>query len=418
MFCGSCMHDNTWAHALMAAGCEVSLIPTYTPIRVDELDESLDRIFLGGINVYLNGRFGWWRHVPRMMTKWLDHPRIIRWATRNSISNDARELGALTLSMLQGEHGPHRRAVEELATFLAAELKPDVVIFSNALLAGALHEIKQQYAGPVLCVLQGDDVFLDALPEDQRRPVVDLVTEKALEFDRFLTHSRFYRDYMSEYLALPVDRFETLPLGIDLTGHIGEPKLGESALLTIGYFARIAPEKGLHCLVEAFQLLRTQNVNARLRVGGYLGEHQRAYFKDVVQGLDDSSFEYIGSPQSHSDKVTFLRSLDVLSVPTEFQEPKGLYILEALANGVPVVQPRHGAFPELIEQTGGGILVDPQNAAALAEGLRRFVNPSERAQFAESGWKSVRERYSSERMAARTVEIVSGLQSPPLPGAP
>src|SRR5437016_13208402 len=76
-------------------------------------------------------------------------------------------------------------------------------------------------------------------------------------------------------------------------------------------------------------------------------------------GLADD-FYHVESPD-HSSKVRFLQSLDVLSVPTTYREPKGLYVLEALANGVPVVQPRHGSFPELLERTGGGLLVNPND---------------------------------------------------------
>ena len=56
MFCGSCMHDNTWARSLKNAGAQVTLLPTYTPLRLDEHDESSNPVFLGGINVYLDFR--------------------------------------------------------------------------------------------------------------------------------------------------------------------------------------------------------------------------------------------------------------------------------------------------------------------------------------------------------------------------
>ena len=75
-----------------------------------------------------------------------------------------------------------------------------------------------------------------------------------------------------------------------------------------------------------------------------------------------------------TSKVRFLHGIDVLSVPTTYREPKGLYVLEALANGVPVVQPRHGSFPELIEATGGGLLVNPDDPHDLARALRQLFD--------------------------------------------
>src|SRR5262245_21240717 len=103
MFCGSCMHDNTWARALIDAGCEVSLLPAYSPIRVDEPDQSNRQVFFGGVNVYLESRWGAWRRLPRGLTPWLDAPWVINLAGQLSTRYDARKLGDLTLSMLAGE---------------------------------------------------------------------------------------------------------------------------------------------------------------------------------------------------------------------------------------------------------------------------------------------------------------------------
>lgn len=410
MFCGSCMHDNTWARALIQAGCEATLVPTYTPIRVDEPDQSERHIYFGGLNVYLASRVPLWRRLPRGLTRWLDHPRFIRWVTRLSISNDAAQLGQLTLDMLAGESGPHAAAGAELARHIAEELRPDVVIFSNALLVGALRSLRERFTGPVYCTLQGDDVFLDGLPDAYRDPVLATIRERAAAFDGFLVHSRFYRDYIRDYLGLHDATFHQLPLGIDLAGHDGQPgeRAGES--FTVGYFARIAPEKGLHHLAEAFRLLHQRHPAARLIVGGYLGAAQKEYFRDVTRSLAPvgEAFQYIGSPATHEEKVRFFRSIDVLSVPTEFQEPKGLYVLESLANGVPVVQPSHGAFPELIESTGGGLLTPPRDPARLADALESLsLDPGLRLRLGAAGQQAVRERFDMRSLARATLEILA-----------
>ncbi|MFG0335305.1 MAG: glycosyltransferase family 4 protein [Maioricimonas sp. JB049] len=407
MFCGSCMHDNTWARALMAAGCQVSLVPTYTPIRVDEADVSSGRVFLGGVNVYLGYRYRFWQRIPRRIARILDQPWMINLATKFSISNDAAKLGDLTLAMLEGEAGPHYREVAELAEYVCA-LDPDIVIFSNALLAGALREVKNVCRGPVYCTLQGDDVFLDSLPDDYRERAIAAVSARAAEFDGFITHSRFYRDYIADYLQLDSSRFGLLPLGIDLEGHDGVAGERDGQPFTVGYFARVAPEKGLQHLAEAFCRLHRRRPEVRLRVGGYLGPQNRGYLREVQKLLRPvgDAFEYVGSPATHAEKVRFLRSIDVLSVPTEFQEPKGLYVLEALANGRPVVQPRHGAFPELIEATGGGRLVEPRDPQALADALEElFDQPETCRSLGMTGQTNVRARFSPEAMARATIEL-------------
>ncbi|SFI00033.1 glycosyltransferase family 4 protein [Planctomicrobium piriforme] len=416
MFCGSCMHDNTWARALIAQGAEVSLIPCYTPLRLDEQSASLNRVFFGGINVYLNGKLGWWKSMPRAVTGWLDNPSLIRWATSFSVSNDAAELGELMLSMLQGEHGPHRTAVAELADFLR-QLRPDVIIFSNALLSGALHEIRQATTAPVLCTLQGDDVFLDSLTPAYRQRSIDLVSKCSQEFDGFLTHTEFYRQYMANYLSLPVDAFSVLPLGIDVNEYPGRPRPAEPGRFVVGYFARMAPEKGLHHLADAFVLLKQRLPYARLKIGGYQEGPGREYLNKVLAHLSAQGIEVenAGSPSTIAEKIRFFSDLDVFSVPTDFLEPKGMSILEAMANGVPVVQPAHGSFPEIIQATGGGLLVTPKNPQALADGLEEMSDPARRARFAHDAWENVRAQYNPQRMAERTLEILQRTSRRTLP---
>ncbi len=405
MFCGSCMHDNSWAKGLRAAGAEVSLLPMYTPIRVDEEDQTSTSVFFGGLNCYLNDRFSWWQRVPRILTRWLDSPGIIRRATKGAVSNDAKLLGSMTVSMLRGEEGPHRRACEELVACVR-QLRPDVVCFSNSMLCSTLRTLKQTFTGRTYCVLQGDDIFLDGLIEPYRSQVLTLLRERAADFDGFLTHSVYYRDYMAEYLHQPVGKFHLLPLAIDCSTHDGRPKLSLGDPPTVGSFARICPEKGLDRLVEAVLLLRRQLPNVRLRAGGYLGAQHRAYFDDVCRQAAPlgEAFEYVGSPETKTEKIEFLKSLDVFSVPTAYREPKGLYVLEAWANGLPVVLPRHGAFPELVASTAGGLLVEPGNPQALAEALGRVLtNQGLRVELAERGQEGVRREHDLTSLARATL---------------
>ncbi len=407
MFCGSCMHDNTWARALQEAGHEVSLIPTYTPIRVDETNVSTDRVFFGGLNVYFDYRYPFWQKIPRALTRWLDSPGLLNLVTRFAISNDAQELGALTVAMLEGTDGPHHRETRELAEFLGQQLKPDVICFSNILLSGAMPCLREFYSGPVYCLLQGDDIFFLADLPEPFHCALELIGRHGGHYDGFLSHSDYYSGFMADYLRLPRENFQRLPLGIDLSGHDGLPR--ESRVpFTIGYFARICPEKGLDRLIEAFRLLREKRPEVRLRAGGYLGKRDAAYFQKIQQSTADlgSAFEYIGSPDTHAEKVEFLKSLDVLSVPTLYHEPKGIYVLEALANGVPVVQPRHGAFPELIESSGGGLLFDPDDPAALANALASLIdNPQDRLQLAQAGHTHVHDRYGIEASVSDSLGI-------------
>lgn len=405
MFCGSCMHDNTLARALIAAGHEVSLIPTYTPIRVDEQDVSSRHVFLGGINVYLDTLVPFWNRLPHAATRWLDAPWIIRLATQFALNSSASKLGRLTVAMLEGDRGPEAREIDELVRYVGELLKPDVICFSNALLAGVLPSLKRVYAGPVVCLLQGDDVFLNDLTEPYRTAAMQLLRERVRLFDRFLVHSEYYREYMAGLLELNREAMHVVPLGIDLTGHDGVPRERPGDPFTIGYFARICPEKGLHLLVDAFRIVHRQQPRTRLVAAGYLGPRDQVYFDELKRSAADlgEAFQYAGSPPGHAEKVEFLKSLDVLSVPTTYREPKGLYVLEALANGVPVVQPRHGAFPELLAATGGGLLVNPDDPTDLARGLIEIIaDPARRYDFAQRGHNAVHAEFNTAKMAERT----------------
>lgn len=410
-FCGSCMHDNTLVTALIAQGHEALLIPTYTPIRTDEPDVSQPRIFFGGINVYLQQKLGLFRHTPWLMDRLLDAPGLLRWVSRFAVQIQADKLGELTLSMLKGEHGYQRKEVEKLAHWLATDLQPEIVNLTNMLLAGMVHEVKNRARVPVLCTLQGDDIFLEGLPEKYRRPALDMVREHCRQIDGFIATSAYYADFMAAYLNIPRERIHVVYPGLNLRQHGGSRPAANGTPFTIGYFARICPEKGLHILAEAFHILRKLpgTPPCRLRVSGWLGANNRSYLEDIRRQIKErglaNDFEYVECPDLAS-KVRFLQSFDVLSVPTTYREPKGLYILEALANGVPVVQPRHGSFPELVEATGGGLLVNPDDPKDLARGLRRMMDDRpHREELARRGREKVHSYFHAERMAQETVAV-------------
>ena len=408
MFCGACMHDNTWTKSMINQGAEATLIPTYTPIRVDEENMTGSPVFLGGINVYLNYRSRLWRRLPRFLKHWLNAPWIINLATKFGVSNDAHELGALTVTLLEGEHGPEIMEIEELAQYVGDQLKPDVVCLSNALLSGTITKIKEHFSGPLFCILQGDDVFLEELGEPYRSKSLELIRQNVQQLDGILVHSDYYLEFMSDYLDVPADHFQKVLLGIDLKGYDGTPEKNTVEPFTIGFFARLCKEKGLHNVVQAFEIFHQSHPESRLAVGGFLGKENEAYFQETTKNLAafNDSYIYWGSPASLAEKVKFYQSLSILSVPTDYHEPKGLFVLEAMANGVPVVQPAHGAFPELIEKTGGGLLVPPGDIQALVDAWERLYQDREfRYKLAKQGYDRVRQFYSAELMATQSLEF-------------
>ena len=411
MFCGSCMHDNALAKALIELGLDVMLVPTYTPIRTDEADVSVDQVFFGGINVYLQQKFPPLRWLPGILDRYLDNPKLIRRLTSRSIDMPPAELGKLAVSMLKGLQGNQRKEVKRLAKWLAHEAQPDVVVFTNILIGGCIPEIKRLTGKPILVTLQGDDVFLDSLPDPYREQCIAAIRSVTHQVDGFIVHSEFYRQYMSAYFAIPQDKLHVTPLGIAVDD-FQQPSAGPRDGNVLGYLARLAPEKGLHNLVEAFIALKRNDAvpHLKLRVAGWLGQQHQDYSNQQFALIQDAGFgqdfEYLGS-LDRDQKLDFLASLDVLSVPTDFLEPKGLYLLEAVANGIPVVQPAHGCFPELIEDLGGGLLFEPGNLDEFVSQLARlFSDHKLRTELATAGQRNVMNRRNATRMAESTADLI------------
>jgi glycosyltransferase involved in cell wall biosynthesis len=416
MFCGSCMHDNALARALRALGCDCLLQPLYTPIRTDETSIAADQVFFGGVHIYLLQKIPGFAWIPGPVRRLLDRPGFLSWATRRAASTDASMLGELALSMLRGEDGRQKEEVNRLVAWLRDEMKPDVVVFSNLLIGGCIPAIRRELPGTkIIALLQGDDAFLDHLPQSYRDASIKQLSLLGEQTDALVVNSQFYGEKMTRMLHLPSDKVKTLPLSIDTTPFLNLGFSPERSAVTIGYLARIAPEKGLHHLVDAFVDLanRHQCEHIRLRVAGWLGDQNRAYFQSIVQRIEvaglASRFEYVGSPDLEG-KLQMLQSIDMLCVPTDHEEPKGLFLLEAMAAGIPVVQNARGAFPELLESTGGGILVPPNDSAALADGLQRLAFDAPlRRRLGKVGRTAVLERHTVKAQAAKLLELIRSL---------
>jgi len=228
MYCGSCMRDNTLVAALAARGHDAQLLPIYTPLRTDEDDVSVPRVFFGGINVYLQQKYSLFRHTPWFLDRLLDARGLLRWASRFGVRTQAERLGDLTVSMLRGEHGNQRKEVDKLIGWLA-QSKPEIINITNVMLSGIVSELKRRLGVPVLCSLQGDDIYLDYLPDEHRGAAIDLIRHNSAGIDGYITTSRYYADFMAEYLGLPPERIHVVWPGLNLKGH-GAPSSNSYAI--------------------------------------------------------------------------------------------------------------------------------------------------------------------------------------------
>ncbi|HEX4412333.1 MAG TPA: glycosyltransferase family 4 protein [Lacipirellulaceae bacterium] len=449
MYCGSCLHDNTLAAALLALGEDVLLVPTYTPLRTDEQDVSIGRVFFGGINVYLQEKVPLFRHTPWWFDRLLDNPALLERLSKRASSVDPTQLGGMTVSMLRGEAGNQRKEVEKLVHWLLAEVKPDVVHLSNSMQIGMARMIRDRGGPPVVCQLSGEDLFLEKLRPPFYEEARAHLRERAGDVDAFVALNRYYANFMADYLGVDHGKVHVIPHGLNLDGHaaakppaelgaaerigaekgylirrdsqppalpgVRPPNKRSDQPQVIGYFARICEDKGLHLLVEACELLAKQSdlPPFELRAAGYLGDGDRSYLKRLedraASGPLAGHFRYLGE-LDRAQKIAFLQSLDIFSTPTAYRESKGIPALEAMANGVPVVLPDHGSFSEMVDDTAGGVLHRPHDPADLASKLEQLLrDPLQAAQLGLAGQRAVQDRYHAAAMARQTRELYQTL---------
>ena len=410
MYCGACVRDNALVLALRRLGHAVVMAPLYLPLTLDEEDQSAGApIFFSGINVFLDQQSALFRNSPHWLHRLLASPSLLRLASGAAGKTQAEDLGQLTLSMLRGEDGHQARELEDLIRWLRLE-KPQIVCLSNALLLGMARRIRAELRLPVLCSLQGEDFFLDSLPEPHRQTAWRIASERAADVDLFIAPSRYFGRFMADRLKIAPDRVKVLLNGINLAGYY-TPSAGKTGPPVLGYFARLCREKGLDQLIGAFVRLKKRDglAHLKLRVGGSCGPADQVVV-DVLRALLAAN-QVLGDAEfcpnlSRAAKLDFLGSLTVFSVPARHPEAFGLYVLEALAAGVPVVQPDHGGFPELIAATGGGCLFPAGDEDALADAIESLLRAPDQARaMGEAGRQAVRQRFSVETMAEEFAKI-------------
>jgi len=390
------------------------MLPLYTPIRTEGPDPSEDQVFFGGINAYLEQNCWLFRRTPRWLDWLFARPWLLRLVSRHAIETRPENLGPMTVSVLRGEDGLQRKELETLIQFLEAQVKPDVVNLTNALLSGLAPAIKDRLGVPVVCTLQGEDSFVERLGAPYRDEARSLMRENARAIDCFVAPGEGYAVEMAEFLAAHRERVHVIRPGLGLApfGSAG-PRQREP--FRVGYLSRVSPAKGLDVLVEAFCRLG-QAAEAVLAVAGELAPQNRRFWQAQETRLRDAGLidrlDYGGEIEP-SGKVSFLKSSSVFCLPTRYPEQRAVAVLEAMAAGVPVVLPDRGVFPELIGLTGGGLLVPPDDAQALAEAITRLRDdPDEADRLGQAAASGIAQHFSAEEMTRQTLKVYEALVRP------
>jgi glycosyltransferase involved in cell wall biosynthesis len=220
---------------------------------------------------------------------------------------------------------------------------------------------------------------------------------------------------MRERLGLSAERVHVVYTGISLDGY----EQAESApeVPTIGFLSRMGSNKGLDTLVEAFIILKENDKlkNVRLRIAGGRTADDKAFLAQIRELLkandltDDVEFLLDFDLET---RLGFLQTLSVLSVPEKQPVAFALYALEALAAGVPVVEPASGVFPEVLEMTGGGVQYEPGGADVLAAALEPLLLDADYARrLGKQGREAVSKRFDISQTAGEIVRICEQVSS-------
>ncbi len=409
-YCQNCFRDAALLKSLISLDHDVVSMPMYLPTNLDSSEKITGTpVFYGAINVYLKEKLPFYRHAPAWLERFFDSKILLNIAAKKSGSTRAAGLEDMTLSMLHGETGRQASELEHLIQYLENEIAPDVVHLSNALLLGLAHRLKSELGVSVVCSLQDENEWVDLMEKPYQEQVWNLMAKKAADVDLFVTASRFYSEKSQQQLKIPAEKIKVIYGGLCLDGYVKSPLPFDPPV--IGYMCRMSEYFGLGILVGAFIQLKKDNRFKDLRLhltGGYSGD-DKFYVNAQLDKISKNGFGsdvQIFKDFEKFSRVQFLKSLTLLSVPVPSGEAFGAYQVEALAAGVPVVQPNVGCYPEFIERTNGGILYDPNTSERLADALGSLlVDPDRVQKMAEEGHRVVMEQFSIDSMAKNIARI-------------
>lgn len=394
--------------ALRVRKHDAIMVPLYLPLVTDGVPTNPEiDIKVGGISLYLAQKTPTVaKLLPAFAHRWLNSRERLKKISAKIGLTSAKDLGEMTLGSLLGKDSPQWREWQNLIDWMLTEPKPEIISLSNSLLTGLAPELKKAFPeSKIIVSLQGEDSFLDSLPDPYRVEAWTTLRRNADAVDCFISPSEYYAKHMQKRVGYADDRMAVVHNGVDLTPFPSADP--DPNWPTIGFFARLIEGKGLGQLVDAFiAIAKAGNVpRVKLKVGGACTLADEPYINQLKAKLEEAGLSKRVDWQpnlSFKDKVRFFRDLTVFSVPATYGEAFGLYLIEAMACGIPVVQPAHGAFPELIERTGGGVVVAPDDAQALTQALESMLlDHVRRDEISRVATPATRQYFSAHEMTDR-----------------
>ncbi|MEN8155490.1 MAG: glycosyltransferase family 4 protein [Bacteroidota bacterium] len=409
-YCGNCLRDSKYVEALRKSDHQVVKLPMYLPLFADEHDLTREiPVFYGAISIYLKQRFPLFRRAPGWVDRALNSKPMLKLASKFAGSTRAKGLEEMTVSMLLGEEGQQGEELEKMVDWIVDNCNPDVIHLSNALLLGLARQLSTRLNVPVICSLQDEDVWVDVMKPSARESVWKLMSKKAADVSSFIPVSDYYADVMREKMEIPPGKMEKVHIGVDPADYSFSPvsKKGRN----IGFVSRMCHGNGLDILVDAFIMIRQKPEFDDVRLvltGGSTGD-DRKFLHDMKREIREHGLqEQVEFHEEFEEEGLreFLEKVSMVSVPVRNGEAFGIYLLECMVSGVPVVQPALGAFPEIIGLTGGGVVYDSNTPEQLAQSLEKLLSdPVLLERLSWKGARGVEEHFHIDMQAKQMVEV-------------
>ena len=404
-YCSNCYRDMLYFRAVkMAKDVTATAIPLYLPPEKAYIESGFDtNVFFGAISLYIREKIHFLEQMPSFMDKILDAPPLLKLAAKRAGTTRSEGMEDMTLSMIDGNHSTREKEVERLVRYMIANGKPDVIHLSNALIIGLAKQIKQLMDVRIVCSLQNEDDWVNDMAEPYQSTAWKMMGSESEYVDAFVSPSRYYKDFVTGKTGIPAEKIHVVPSGIDIAAApVSNKKSTDPA---IGYFSRVNYHNGFDKLADAFIGLKKSEEfkNLTLHVcGGFTGD-DKPFIAEQIQKIKTNGFKSSVRiyPEFQGDsKQEFFNAIDLLSVPVRKYDGYGLYILEANAAGIPVVQPATGAFPEIIRKTNGGILYEPDTVEELIKNLVSLLKDKKKSLLlGNSGRETVVAEMTLEKMS-------------------
>jgi glycosyltransferase involved in cell wall biosynthesis len=405
-YCANCYRDMLYVRAIRKVPDTVAkAIPLYLPPDKEiNMNKEMDtHVFFGAISMYLREKVRIFRNMPIFLEKFFNLKPFLKLAALMAGTTRSEGLEDMTLHMIEGDNAFRKDEVDRLVNYLNSEGKPDIVHLSNALILGLARQLKQRMNVKIVCSLLNEDDWVDDMVEPYRSKAWQMIAAESVYVDVFVTPSRYSKDLFIKKTGVKGDNIHVVPLGFDVPAK--ERTKDPSSPPALGYFCRVSEHNGFDKLVDAFIGIKTNDLIPGLTLnvcGGYTGD-DKPFISNQIKKIREHGLQKsirIYPEFAGEKKAEFFNNVDVVSVPVRKIDGYGLYILEANGAGIPVVQPATGAFPEILEITGGGIIYSPDTVSELADSIVKLFNDHDlRIKLAETGNRRVRSELSLEKMS-------------------